>query len=359
MSLYLFFKWPLIELACSRQRNVHILVSKYEIEREARDKEQKRRHKAQKKEVENRMKQMRKRWPNIHISSDTRNLAYCGRPQAVNSAGRIYWNNSLSKECKDKQDEHEPSYVKVASVDIDPNDHILYTLESLHDTRGEYLRLKVCDLKNKSLRIITKGLPPTKRVTSWAMRVLDSMIVLCNEFGEVFVLTCSDTRVQLNLDCSFSLPFPSSSPSRDISSFLMLKPNMCVTNKREVIIARYYDKEVYICPITEEGQMEGIIPVAVEEHETKCEVRGVAFDATHEEEIIVLRSNRNLDSKYQIEVYSRNGDQRNFYPLPGNWSVVSGYCCLLSNPNGIVAVVQNISRKIRFWHLVGKVFVQP
>ena len=118
-------------------------------------------------------KQMRKRWPNIQISSDTRNLAYCGRPQAVNSAGRIYWNNSLSKECQDKQDEHEPSYVKVASVDIGPNDHILYTLESLHDTRGEYLRLKACDLKNKSLRIITKGLQPTKRVTSWAMRVLD------------------------------------------------------------------------------------------------------------------------------------------------------------------------------------------
>ena len=140
MILYRSFKWPVIELACSRQRNVHILVSKYEIERETRDKEQKRRHKAQKKEAENRMKQMRKRWPNIHISSETRNLAYCGRPQAVNSAGRIYWNNSLSKECQDKQNEHEPSYVKVASVDIGPNDHILYTLESLHDTRGEYLR---------------------------------------------------------------------------------------------------------------------------------------------------------------------------------------------------------------------------
>ena len=68
---------------------------------------------------------------------------------------------------------HESSYVKVASVDIGQNDHILYTVESLHDTRGEYLRLKACDLKNKSLRIITKGLPPTKRVTSWAMRVPD------------------------------------------------------------------------------------------------------------------------------------------------------------------------------------------
>ena len=61
---------------------------------------------------------------------------------------------------------HEPSHVKVASVDIGPNDHILYTLESLHDTRGEYLGLKACDLKNKSLRIMTMDLPATKRVTS-------------------------------------------------------------------------------------------------------------------------------------------------------------------------------------------------
>ena len=60
MSLYRSFKWPVIELACNRQRNVHILVSKYEIEREARHKEQKLQHKAQEKEAENRMKQMRK-----------------------------------------------------------------------------------------------------------------------------------------------------------------------------------------------------------------------------------------------------------------------------------------------------------
>ena len=72
-----------------------------------------------------------------------------------------------------------------------------------------------------------------------------------------------------------------------------------ITDKREVIIAQSHGKQVYICPITEEGQMEGMIRLPLQQHETKSEVCGVAFDVTHEEDIVVLR---NIPSKkYPIQ----------------------------------------------------------
>ena len=150
---------------------------------------------------------------------------------------------------------------------------------------------------------------------------------------------------------------------------------MCVTDKQEVIIARFHRKEVYICPITEEGQIEGIIRIPIEQHETESFVSGVAFDVTYEEDIVILRYmyTSHLESSFQIEVYSRNGVKRNFYPLPGNQSVSNDFDnmhCLLSNPKGIVAVVRYTPvrprllfepgtrpNQISFWHLVGKAYV--
>ena len=302
---------------------------------------------------------MRKKWPNVDFNN-SKGAYYDPGPYAVNSGGRIYSENFLRKEHQDEQNDDEYLVVRGVTVDIGPNDDILYALEFPTDDREnriEYLRLKVYDLKCKFLRVITKGLPPSENIGRdlWAMRALENKIVLCNEFGEVFVLTCSDTQDQLNLDCLFFLP----SSSRKTPWRPRQQPFMCVKNKREVIIASSDNEEVYICPITEEEQMEGVIRIPLEKHETKSSVRGVAFDATHEEDIIVLRSNRNLNSKYQIEVYSRNGDTLGLYPLPGCWSVDSNDYYLLSNPKGIVAVVRPDGRKITFWNLVGKVFVQP
>ena len=360
------FKWPVVQLTNS-ERNEHIFVSEYKIKRKVKEEEDKKR-----------IKTMRKRWPNVEFHTK---VACRQHPYAVNSTGRIYCTDFLRKEHHDEQDD-EYLRVEIVSVDIGPNDDILYALEFLVDLENgiEYLRLKVFDLERKSLRVITKGLPPPENTRSnlWAMRVLENKIVLYNERREVFVLTWSDTQDQLNQICSFSLPSSSrenpqqhrcvtksrqvavtpSSHSVKVSQILRRELFMCVTNKREVIIARYDDKEVYICPITEEGQMEGIIPVPLEKHETEPAVRGVAFDATHEEDIIVLRSSRNLDSKHQIEVYSRNGDTLGLYPLPGCWSVDSNDYYLLSNPKGIVAFVEGGSREFAFWNLVGKVFVK-
>ena len=343
------FKWPDVQLTNS-ERKEHIFVTNDKMKQ-----------KVQEEEHKNLIKTMRKRWHNVefNITKDTYGRDHY--PDAVNSAGRIYCNDFLRKEHHDEQDDDK--YLKVWNmiVDIGPNDGILYALEFLGNkwiNRIEYLRLKAFDLKRKSLRVITKGLPSPENTGSLScvMRVLENKIVLCNEFGEVFVLTCSDTQDQLNQVCSFSLP----SSSRETLRRLTPKSYMCVTNKREVIIARYDDKEVYICPITEEGQMEGIIRVPLEKHERRSEVHGVAFDATHEEDIIVLRYTPHPDPYYQIEVYSRNGDTLGLYPLPGYWwTKYSIY--LLSNPKGIVAVVRNdwVSNEITFWNLVGKVFVQP
>ena len=338
------FKWPVVQLTNS-ERNEHIFVSKYKMKQ-----------KFQEEEDKNRIKTMRKRWPNAEFNNTI--VAHNQDPYAVNSAGRIYCTDFLRKEHRDEQDDDEYLCVQDVSVDIGPNDDILYALEFLfHERKIKYLRLKVFDLERKSLRVITKGLPPAEntRYDRWVMRVLENKIVLCNEFGEVFVLTCSDTQDQLNQECSFSLP----SSSMEIPWWLTPKPYMCVTNKREVIIARSRDKEVYICPITEEGQMEGIIRVPLEKHETEPAVRGVAFDATHEEDIIVLRYIPHLDSKYQIEVYSRNGSTLGLYPFPGSWSARRGdHYYLLSNPKGIVAVGNDSWGTIKFSNLVGKVFVQ-
>ena len=61
----------------------------------------------------------------------------------------------------------------------------------------------------------------------------------------------------------------------------------------------------------------------------------------HEEDIIVLRNIPHLDSSFQIEIYSRNGNIWNIYPLPGNVITVDPCdTCLLSNPKAIVAVIQ-------------------
>ena len=347
------FKWPVVQLTNS-QRNEHIFLSENGIQKKSREnvqrkvKQNKIKVEENKNKVEeNRIKPIKKRWPNFKLSSDTENginYNYFDQPQTVNSAGRIYWRKST-------QFVDERSYVEVESVDIAPND-ILYTLESrLTITRVErlkYFRINVC---GRCTKFPCKGLPPAKSNTSWVMRVLENKIVLCNSLGEVFILKFSDTQDQLNLESSFSLP----SPSREEEFY------MCVTNKHEVIIARSRDKEVYICPITEEGQVEGVIRVPLEKHETESKVRGVAFDATHEEDIIVLRIRYtpHQDSHYQIEVYSRNGDTRGLYPLPECWSVKPSKYNLLSNPKGIVAVVGDARSEITFWNLVGNVFVRP
>ena len=86
----------------------------------------------------------------------------------------------------------------------------------------------------------------------------------------------------------------------------------------------------------------------------------MAFDVTHEEDIIVLRDSGRLETRYQIEVYSRNGNIWNVYPLPRNDHHDDIF--LLSNPKGIVAVIQRklsfLSELTIFWHLVGKVFLE-
>ena len=185
------------------------------------------------------------------------------------------------------------------------------------------------------------------------MRVLENKIVLCNEFGKVFILACDMQDLQLNKECSFSLPTLGSTNEKP-ARVVIHEHYMCVTNKREVIIARPKGNEVYICPITEEGQMERIIPVPLKQHETESRVCGVAFDAT-QEEIVVLRNIPNEDSVWSdchIEVYSRNGDLRDFHHLPDLTDTDDFH--LLSNPKGIVFLVRCSKhyQKINFHQLV-------
>ena len=71
------------------------------------------------------------------------------------------------------------------------------------------------------------------------MRVLENKIILCNGFGKIFVLAC-DIQDQLNLECSFSLPSVSISRKKPIG---MSRIYVCVTHKREVIIAQSHGKE--------------------------------------------------------------------------------------------------------------------
>ena len=336
------FKWPVIQLTNS-EKDEHIFVSAYDIRR----------------------KSMSKRWPNFKFSVEDECIdLYSPNSVTVSSAGRIYCDESYLSMSDEKQVKYhdEYFYVKVVSRDIGPNDDILYVLEYLinackRNKRVDYFRLKVDDFKNNSCREFTKGLPPTMYDTIWVMRVLDNKIVLCNGLGEVFILTCNETQDQLNLECSFSLPSVDIPPEQ--LQNIRIQPYMCVTDKCEVIIARSHGKEVYICSITEEGQMEGMIRVPLEQHETESEVCGVAFDVTHEEDIIVLTT-PHLDLILQIEIYSRNGDTRNVYPLYESSNYESPYeICLLSNPKGIVVVIQRsglFGRSIsKFWHLVGKV----
>ena len=110
--------------------------------------------------------------------------------------------------------------------------------------------------------------------------------------------------------------------------------------------------------------MKGMIRVPLQQHETESEVCGVAFDVTHEEDIVVLRDIPHLDPSFQIEIYSRNGNIWNVYPLPGNVITVDPCdTCLLSNPKAIVAVIQEgqymFDNYATFWHLVGEVFLDP
>ena len=349
------FEWPVIQLTNS-ERKIHSFEPEYKMKQIVLQK-------ANEKDEENRIKLMGKRWPNFEFSDDIKKEfdLQSRNPVAVNSAGRIYWDNFYSTESDDKLVEnHEYFYVKVASLDIGPGDDSLYALEYVTnalEANDSYIRLKVDDLKNKSCREFTKGLPPTTHDTLWIMRVLENKIVLCNGFGEVFVLTRSDTQDQLNTKCSFSLPLIYS--PRGKPKDVRMEPYMCATDKHEVIIAVSHGKEVYICPITEKGQTEEMIRVPLQQHETESEVCGVAFDVTHEEDIVVLRNTPHLHRGFQIDVYSRNGDVRNVYPLAGSSPFPT--CFLLSNSKGIVAVIQNNpnwrSNSMRCWHLVGKVFV--
>ena len=343
------FKWPVIQLTNS-ERTEHTFVSADEMRR----------------------KHMKKRWPNFEFSVEHECIdLYSPNSLAVSSAGRIYWDKSYLWMFDVKQikyhDEH--FYVYDVSQDIGPNDDILHALEYLTkvcriNERVVNLRLKVDDLKNKSCREFTKGLPPITYDTIWVMRVLDNKIILCNGFGEVFILTYTETQDQLNLESSFSLL--STDISREKLQNIRMQPYMCVTDKREVFIARSHGKEVYICPITEEGQMEGMIRVPLQQHETESKVWGVAFDVTHEEDIIVLRDTPHLETRYQIEVYSRNGNIWNVYPLPGNnFTLDHDDTCLLSNPKGIFAVIRYKRSRSNFWwnltefcHLVGEVFLE-
>ena len=339
------FKWPVIQLTNS-ERTEHTFVSADEMRR----------------------KHMRKRWPNFEFRVEHEYIdLYSPNSLPVSSAGRIYWDKSYLSMFDVKQVKYhdEYFYVKVVSRDIGPNDDILYVLEYLTNAckanEGvDYFRLKVDDLKNNSCREFTKGLPPTTYDTSWVMRVLKNKIVLCNAFGDVFILTYNETQDQLNLECSFSLP--SIDIPREQLQNIRMQPYMCVTDKREVIIARSHGKEVYICPITEEGQMQGMIRVPLQQHETESKVFGVAFDVTHKENVVVLRYIPHLDPNFQIEIYSRNGDMQNVYPLYESPNDVSPYnICLLSKPKGIVVVIQRRSGFLgdltRFWDLVGKVFL--
>ena len=313
------FKWPVIQLTNS-ERPEHIFVSAYEMRRKSMS------------------KSIGKRWPNFESSIEYECIdLYSPNSVTVSSAGRIYGHESVKY-----YDVVDGEYllVEVLSQDIGPNDDILYVLEYLKGWEGvANLILKIDDLKNNHYRKFTKGLPPITHDTSWVMRVLDNKIVLCNGLGEIFILTFSDTQDQLNLECSFSLPSIDIPPEQ--LQNIKMQPYMCVTDKCEVFIARSHGKEVYICPITDEGQMEGMIRVPLKQHEKESKVFGVAFDVTHEKDIVVLRNTPHLESSLQIEVYSRNGNIWNVYPLPGNFITVDPCnTCLLSNPKGIVAVIQ-------------------
>ena len=340
------FEWPVIQLIDSKRPREHIIVRADEMRGEARQEEE-----------ENLIKQMRKRWPNFKFRCVWTFLpGYAGRlSMAVNSAGRIYWHYLPSKTLMSLWME-----VDVVFVDIGPNDDVytlqlISTLTDINATKAFYLRLAVHDKKDLDtpVREITKGLPPTEGNTRWVMRVLESKIVLCNEFGKVFILACDMQGLQLNKECSFSLPTLGSTHEKPAWDALH-EHYMCVTDKREVIIARSDGKKVYICPITKEGQMERIIPAPLKQHETESRVCGVAFDATHEEEIVVLKNIPNEDSFWSdchIEVYSRNGDLRDFYHLPG---LTDGYH-LLSDSKGIVPFVGYIEYydKVNFHRLLG------
>ena len=168
------FKWPVIQLTNS-EKDEHIFGP-----------EDKMRRKVHEKKEENRIKLMKKRWPNFELTYLKKKNPISGKVlQAVNSAGRIYWMDKSYF-----QREH------VLPKDIGPDDDILYTLQRVKTYRAgknvDYLKLKD-DLKNNSCREFTKGLPPTTHDTSWVMRVLKNKIVLCNAFEEVFILTYNET----------------------------------------------------------------------------------------------------------------------------------------------------------------------
>ena len=348
------FKWPAIQLTDS-ERKEHIFEPEYKMRRKVHKKKEENRIKLMKKRKENCIKLIKKRWPNFEFA-DLKKKRFSGKLLAVNSAGGIYSPGNYYLKRADRAD--------VVSRDIGPNDDILYTLHCVKACRANevsYLKLEVDDLKNNSCREFTKGLPPTRDDTSWVMRVLKNKIVLCNAFGEVFILTYNETQDHLNLECSFSLP--SIDIPREKLQNIRMQPYMCVTDKCEVFIAGSHGKEVYICPITEEGQMEGMIRVPLEQHKTESKVSGVAFDVTHEEDIVVLRDSGRLEARYQIEVYSRNGNIWNVYPLPGNYFTEDhDDAFLLSNPKGIFAVIRQRSSfrwdLTECWHLVGKVFLE-
>ena len=254
-------------------------------------------------------------------------------------------------------------------MDFGPNRDV-YTLHRGGDSRGYYLKLE--SEKNKVVCKTTECLLSTQPDTCWVMRVVENKIILCNCHGKVFILTL-DAQGRLNTECSLSLSAFDGSHEKPRSDRRQIDVFMCVTNKREVIITTRKGKKLYICPITDEGQMEGIIEVPLEENEVESRVYGLAFDPTHEEGIVVLRSFPGREDSFEeIDIYSKNGILQDFFFLPKEEPCSIN--CLLSNPKGVVAIVQyKFSRRrmvdeldflcnddredVACYHLVGNVWM--
>ena len=278
-----------------------------------------------------------------HESISTRKNLYGKHPGAVNSEGCIYWNDSWPKVAHEMQVIFCGKYfsVRSQSTDIGSNDNI-YTLQRLADTHGvnkevRYSRLLV---KNKVCESEV-GLPSTQPDTCWVMRVVENKIVSCNCHGKVFIFTL-DIPGRLSTECLLSLPEFDGSHEKPGYFEERTDVFMCVTNKREVIIATRNGKKLYICSITDDGQIEPIIQLPLEENGTEYRVCGLAFDPTHEEDIVILRSiSGGRRSSKEINIYSRNGKLQDFSCVfERDKSYLTLLSSLISNSEGIVAIVR-------------------
>ena len=120
MALSRSFEWPVIQLIDSKRPREHIIVHAGEMRGKAR-------LKAQQEEEENRIKQMRKIWPNYEFSCEMKFLPDYGRlSMAVDSTGRIYRHSYYPLKIN-----YRPQLRMVVDdvfVDIGPNDDV-YTLQ--------------------------------------------------------------------------------------------------------------------------------------------------------------------------------------------------------------------------------------